>query len=293
LWQGLYPNQFSGSQVAPANTWTIAKGSTQNLNSPLAPFHHGSGGNFWTTTGVRRTSTFNYNYPEFAGSNGSKAAIAKYINKLYGPSATATAGSSKRTADPPKPPKYTSTTTTPASVTDTPLKANNGSLYQYVANIETSRYALNGSYNIYLFQNAPTSEVPTDWVLDPNLIGPMGVLAQPGMSEADIVATGSVPLTRTLTQDIAAGVLAAMTESLVVPYLTEHLEWRVAGPDGGEVDPDTIPDFEISVYASTAKPTSDDKLPVWSAFIPLAEITKSKAGGATPQSINATISTTS
>jgi tyrosinase len=159
-------------------------------------------------------------------------------------------------------------------------------LYQYVANIETSRFALGGSYNIYLFDGAPASESTGSWVLDPNLIGPMGVLSSPGSEGVDLVVAGSIPLTRTLSDHVADGDLPDLTEANVVPYLTQHLVWRIAGPDGAEVDPDTVPDFEISVYASTATPPTEYALPVWSKFIALAQITKSKAGGATPQTIS-------
>ncbi len=314
LWQTMYPNSYTGSQVAPKATRTIPKGSTQNVDSPLTPFHKNAAGDFWTTTLVRDWRTFHYTYPEFADSDGSKSAIASYINKLYGPQATATAGSSKRNTAPQSqaPSDSISTASTSgasSSVTSsstvassfasatptldsTPLKANNGSLFQYVANIQTSRYALGGTYNIYLFDGQPASEVPSSWILDSNLIGPMGVLAQSGMETVDIVTSGSVPLTRTLTDCVTNGKLPDLTEAIVVPYLTSNLHWRVAGPDGGEVDPDTIKDFEISVWASTATPPTEYELPTWSAFIPLAEITKSKAGGATLQSITQSITQT-
>ena len=298
LWQGLYPTSYGGSQVAPHNTWTIAKGTTQNAGSPLTPFHKNAAGAFWTTTDVRDTKVFKYTYPEFSRTNGDKAAIASVVNKLYGPNAQATAGSTKRrrNANPePQGTTATSTSTATASATSsavpsatidaTPLKADNGSLYQYVANIATNRYALGGSYNIYLFDAPPTTEEPSEWVLDSNLIGPMGVLAQDGMTGSDLVAVGSVPLTRVLGEDVANGDLADLTVANVVPFLKTKLVWRVAGPDGGSVDPTTIPDFEISVWASTAVPATEFALPVWSKFIPLAEITKNKAGGATVTSI--------
>ena len=289
LWQALHPDSYSGSQVAPHNTWTIAKGTTQNLDSPLTPFHKDASGNFWTTNEVRHTNTFHYTYPEFADSDGSKKAIASYVNKLYGPSATATAGSSKRTALP----EPVVASALIQARDPTPLVASNGSLFQYVANIRTPRYALNGTYNIYLFNSGPTSEDPASWILDPNLIGPMGVLAQEDSTgNKNVIAAGSVPLTRTLSNEVATGTLSNLTEAIVVPYLKNELEWRVAGPDGQEVDPNTIPDFDISVYASTSSPVSDYELPTWSAFVLLTDVTKDKAGGATapPPMANSTIS---
>lgn len=265
MWQTVYPNSYSGSQVAPGKTWTVAKGSTQNVNSPLAPFHRNAAGDFWTTTGVRNWKQFGYTYPEFSNSAGTKAAIQGYINRLYGPDASATAGSSKRDT--------------------TPLVANNGSLFQYVANIQTPRYALGGSYSIYLFNGPPAETDPEDYILDSNLIGTMGVLASETMSGNDFVAAGSVPLTRTLSDVVAAGGLESLAEDVVVPYLTKNLKWEIVGPDGGAVDPETLQDFEISVYASTATQPAANQLPEWSAFIPLADITEDKAGGATLETL--------
>ena len=100
MWQALNPNSYGASQVAPHSTWTIAQGSTQNSQSPLTPFKKADG-SFWNTNDVRSTtSAFKYTYPEFSNSDGSATAIRGYVNRLYGPSASATAGSSKRDAEP-------------------------------------------------------------------------------------------------------------------------------------------------------------------------------------------------
>lgn len=300
LWQGIYPNSYGGSQVAPGSTWTIASGSTQNGNSPLTPFHRNANGDFWTTNLVRSWWTFGYTYPEYANSDGSKGAIQSIVNKLYGPSATATAGTSKRTAIPAPLPQSgddSATTTSTSSATSssasaaptvdaTPLKADNGSFYQYVANVQTPRYALDGSYWIYFFNGPPAHDDPTQYMLASNLIGPIGVLAQKGMRmPTDVLAAYSMPLTRALAEDVAAGALPSMDEATVVPYLEQHLNWRIVDGDGALVDPDAVPGFEVVVYSSTATPPREFALPDWSAFVPLADITEYKAGGATAESL--------
>ncbi|TKA78166.1 hypothetical protein B0A55_03895 [Friedmanniomyces simplex] len=285
MWQTQYPNSYGASQAAPHDSWTIASGSTQNADSPLEPFYKDTNGNFWTTNQVKNwNTTFHYTYPEFSDSDGSKRAIASYINKLYGPSATATAGSSKRTAGP-EPVAAAEAMATPAPVLDSrassPLQAANGSLFQYVANIQTPRYALNGSYYVFLFNGEPASELPSEWITDAHLIGPMGVLAQAKQTSHDLIAGGSVPLTRSMTTAVNAGGLSDLSEAAAVPYLKDNLRWRVAGPNGTEVDPGSIVGFEIAVFASTAAPPPDQyELPEWSAFIPLVDITVDKSGGA-------------
>lgn len=316
LWQGIYPNSYGGSQASPGGTWTVAQGSTQNANSPLTPFHRNANGDFWTTNLVRNWWQFGYTYPEYQNSDGSKGAIQSIVNKLYGPSATATAGTSKRTAIPEPVPQEDQTTTTatseessatetatavssaaePESTTAdvTPLKANNGSFYQYVANVATPRYQLGGSYWIYFFNGEPAHDDPTQYLLASNLIGPIGVLAQEGMAmDKDVLAAYSIPLTRALTDDVAAGAIADMEEDTVVPYLQENLEWRIVNSDGEIVDPETVQGFEVVVYSSTATPPKEYELPNWSDFVPLADITERKAGGATAQSLGLPPSTNS
>ena len=160
------------------------------------------------------------------------------------------------------------------------VTAQNGSTFQYVANIKTPRYALDGSYYVFLFLGPPSSEDPSTWIFDQNLVGPMGVPSQADMMMRNVTAAGSIPLTRALTSKFNAGVLTNLTEATVAPFLKSLLEWRIAGPKGIEVDPDSVAGFEVAVYASTSTvPSNSTSLPVYSDFIPLTEVTKGKKGG--------------
>ena len=282
MWQTINPNAYGASQVAPHHTWTIAQGTTQGPDSPLTPFYQTSSTFFTTNTVKDWAGTFHYTYPEFVDSDGSAASIQNYINKLYGPSATATAGSSKRTAMP-EPNPFGPPTGFPLGFGSAKpgLVASNGSTYQYVANIKAPRYALGGSYVIYLFMGPPASEDPNTWATDESLIGPVGILSQSGMTGAkDLMTTSSIPLTRSLTTKFDGGILGELTEMIVAPFLENLLEWRILGPDGTCVDPDNVPGFEVAVYSSTStNPGEANCLPSWSDFIPLPSITKGKKGG--------------
>jgi len=263
LWQTLHSGSYGASQVAVSNTWTIAKGTTQSASSPLEPFYR-SAGTFWTTNDVQDWTIFQYTYPEYANSDGSKASITAAVNALYGPNASATAGQTKR------------------SIFDIPAGAiaNNGSAYEYVANIQAPRFALNGTYYVFVFVGTPKSEDSSTWFSDPSLAGPYGVLSQPGMTNADVIVSGSIPLTRSLTDLLGSGAIKDLSEAVVGPYLATHLQWRILGPTGNTVDPTTLPNFLVSAVASTATiPTSDTVLPTYSKFVPFTVATHGKKGG--------------
>lgn len=348
MWQAINPNSYGASQRAPHATWTIPAGQVQDANSPLAPFHRNTNGDFWTSNQVRDWTVFKYTYPEFANTDGSSRAIMSQVNRLYGPGATATAGSTKRTALPEPQsygqddeaetydsysygedesteedaatatvsasvgetaavsvsfklgttssatvssqvtssassynggnstaPTYPTGTATPSKENSTPLRANNGSSYQYVCNIETPRYALNGSYGIFLFNGEPENPDPTSWTFDKKLIGPAGVLAQPGMTDMNVTVSYSIPLTRELVYEYTRGGISDLTPKNVESYLQSKLRWKVAGPDGQSIKPETIPGFKIKVYSSTASKTeSDDELPEWSEFVHMEKATE-------------------
>lgn len=279
MWQGINPNLYGATQTAAHSTWTIRQGLSQGPSSCLTPFMDPNR-RCYTANSVREWRNFGYDYPEFSNSNRSPQAITGYVNRLYGRNPTATAGSSKREAAPQVGEQVSKVLGDIEA--GNPLKASNGSLYEYVANIKTQRYALGGSYTIFLFNGKPASEEPSTWPSAQNLFGPVGIVAMDGMEDLNVTITASVPLTRKLTEAVEnnSNLLGSLSELLVAPFLTKNLEWRVA-KDGASVDPTSIPDFSVSVYTSSAQPPSDpDSFPVYSEFIPLLDVTKGHAGGA-------------
>ena len=51
-------------------------------------------------------------------------------------------------------------------------------------------------------------------------------------------------------------------------------------PDNNELDPASIPDFLVSVVASTMDDIAEEgEFPVWSEFITLPDVTHDKPGG--------------
>lgn len=161
------------------------------------------------------------------------------------------------------------------------IDAATGNAYEYACNIVTPRYALNGSYYVYVFNGAPDSESPATWLQDENLIGMMGVLSSPdAMPGHDLLVTGQIPLTRALRSMVTIGSLLGMDEEKILPFLTKNLEWRIS-KNGVEVDVDSVEGFQASVYSSQASvPKSVGELPSYTKYVPQVEVTKGKTGGA-------------
>ena len=314
MWQTVHPDAWGGSQTATSGTWTVASGSTQDTSSPLTPFHRNAAGTFWTTDAVRDWTLFKYTYPEYERTAGTRSAIQTVINTLYGPDAS---GFVKRNVVGLPPPSFTADASLPASSIEAaadpqtkasadpqtesadcycsdlhtaapgatlaaPLEvASNGSLWQYVANVHTPRYALGASYWIYLFHIGPTNpdDVST-FLTDPALIGPVGVLADDLMpAHHDTTAAYSIPLTRPLTAAVNAQVLTTLAPAHVRHYLRTNLVWRIVDANGNEVEPADLPGFAIGVFQSTATVPADGELPEWSEFVPLTDVTGGKSGG--------------
>ncbi|KAH9828396.1 Common central domain of tyrosinase [Teratosphaeria destructans] len=291
LWQSQWPDSWGGSQPAPQDTWTVKAGEMLDDHYPLKPFYKDDQGNFWTGADIRDWSkTFKYTYPEFANSDGSKEAIAKYINDHYGPGASGTAASykTKRSflgVDVDTGRFNTDSFNITGAVnswieTSSSLVASNGSLFQYVANMQLPRFGLDGPYNIYLFNGEPVSPSPVDWCTDANFIGVVSNLALPG-SHQEILTTASIPLTRALQKIVGEGMLGSLMEDITVPWLAKNLEWKIVAYNGSIIDPSGLEGFKVSVYSTTSsQPESLEELPQWSDFVPLPEITKAKPGGA-------------
>jgi len=164
---------------------------------------------------------------------------------------------------------------------DSFIDAATGNAYEYSCNIQTPRYALNGSYYVYVFNGAPASDSCASWLQDKNLIGMMGVLSSPdAMPGHDMLVTGQIPLTRSLRGLVTIGSLLGMDEEKIIPFLTKNLEWRIS-KNGKEVDVDSVEGFQASVYSSQASvPKAVGELPSYTKYAPQVDVTKGKTGGA-------------
>lgn len=323
MWQTIYPNSYITNEASQIDTFTIKKGQVQGPNTPLTPFHRNKRGDFWTCASSRSTRTFNYIY---ADAQGTAANVRNAVNRLYGPNAKATAGSSRKAKRDEEAEGGSTDTSTEETATDTSAlasasassfsdsadssdpvtgllddiittvptlptsltTANNGSTYQYITNIQTTRFKLDGTYTVFMFLGDPDAEDPVSWSTAENMVGSYGVFSAPGMTGSDLVTTSTVPLTDALASIVSAKtkldgpLLETLEQAVVVPFLVSNLHWRVSKSDGTVVDPEDVPNFKVSVVSSTmTQPDDEDEFPTWSDFNVLTQVTRGKKGGVT------------
>lgn len=199
----------------------------------LEPFTSTSNGTFWTAASARSTHTFGYTYPELEGQV-NVSAVKAAINKLYG-SNVGSAGISRRGTDK----RQSMSTVDDLAARHIPDEVVDGEHRQYIANILSQKFALNGSYAIYLFMG-DFDPNPATWPTSSNLVGTHAVFAALALVDASsnpqsktpgkksIPVTGSIPLTAMLLLKEQAGALANMAPSTVEIYLQENLHWTVA-----------------------------------------------------------------
>lgn len=114
-----------------------------------------------------------------------------------------------------------------------------GKYRQYLANILSQKFALNGSYAIYLFIG-DFDDSASSWATSPNLVGTHAVFAalsgvdaksnpqaKVRRSDSAIQVTGSMPLTSMLLTKAQSGDLDDMSPSTVEDYLKDNLHWRI------------------------------------------------------------------
>ncbi|KAF1826772.1 Di-copper centre-containing protein, partial [Dissoconium aciculare CBS 342.82] len=273
LWQAMNPTlTFNASQKAVDNTYTIKINDPIDNTTNLTPFLKGDG-QYWQPKDVADyKATFSYTYPEFL----TGLTPIQQINALYsssrGPVVTERSLGSYAPAG---------KAAAPSAIDNAKLAAN-GSEYQYSADIQTPRFALQSSYTVYIFLGEPASEDPSTWSFDDNQVGPFGVLAGvPGsnMVMEEVIISGSIPLTRKLQRKLESGELKSMAPTDVNPYLKANLKWKISWL-GSCVDPTTLKGFIVSVAASTATlPADDTEAPVYSPSHIIVDVTAGVAGG--------------
>ncbi|KAF7868351.1 hypothetical protein EAF04_004883 [Stromatinia cepivora] len=216
LWQAVYPDTYVQPAQQGAATWTIQRGSYQDQNSPLTPFHQDTNGKFFSSADVRNVEALGYSYPEIIN-HPDNATLQQNIVALY-------AGSpafKKRQA---------ATTSLPRD---------------YIVKIDLPWTAFNGTYSVGVFLGKSQASPPS-WATEPSFVGMHATLGTQSMTPNDVVASSNVHLTDALLKKHDEGALADLNEDTIVDYMTANLEWK-AQKGGEEIDISTLQGAVVKV----------------------------------------------
>jgi tyrosinase len=169
---------------------------------------------------------------------------------------------------------------------------SNGKEYtEWICNIRTSKYQLNGSFVVYVFLG-PFTDDPLGRASDPNLVGTAAIFANDvattgcqrclDNNDKKLTVTGAVPLTGALLDRIAD--VKSLEPSDVIPYLKKNLHWRVHKVDQEHtnVPRAEVPDLKVGVTSCVVQlPATPHSLPVYERYTPVSEITKDTISGIT------------
>ncbi|KAG9672204.1 Di-copper centre-containing protein, partial [Aureobasidium melanogenum] len=181
--------------------------------------------------------------------------------------------------------------TTSGPYLNTTVSANGTDDYhhEYICNIVSQKFAMNGSYAVYVFLGNVSTNSTEELQLSHNLVGTYSVFSNmPSdnnhMANMDLKITGTVPLTTSLLGKYESGELQSMLPVHVEPYLRKNLQWTVAKYEGGEVNVADVPDLSLNVVSAPITPAANEsEFPQWGAFTALTSVTAGKPGGYSAQ----------
>jgi tyrosinase len=274
----------NGNINRPMAQWN--PGEPKDAGSPLRPFTKNTNGDYFNSNDIRETRTLGYYYPETQARTYQQVVSA--INRLYGQGERAI---TKRSED---------------ATAVYPGRAFKEGDYDTVLSVVGNKFEMPGSYQVHCYLgNKPASNstsnstapyAPANSTAPEELAKPYPINStapetnqsscagysagyvgshtflggsMPGDPSAPVLVEGSIPLTAALQGKQETGELQSLHPDHVEPYLKDNLYYTVIGPDGNEIDPETIPNFHVQVKACPVTPTKGDELPSFGDYIEL------------------------
>jgi tyrosinase len=242
MYQTRYPETWIEASEQKMGTFTIKRGESVGLDSPLTPFHMNADGDMWTSRTVRNWTSFGYTYPELIDSPSNETFTAT-LNKLYKPASQGLndtdASVSALDIDGNK---------TDTQVTDWSCQVNMPSDIKI-------------SYSVNAFLGDPPTN-PEDWPTSSNYIGQLASMSSARM-KTDVIITGNIGLSERLAQKYQSGELKSMEKVDVAAYLKDNFHWRIQALDFTEIPRNNPPaGLNVTVYNVPVKiPESDTQVP--------------------------------
>lgn len=273
IWQAIYPSSFVTSQISFYGTYTNTPGKSEDINTPLTPFHSDDAGALHTSVTARSTRSFGYTYPEIVdwGVNATQltANVKARLNALYNPSSSVERRSTMSSRG----------SNRGSNRGNGARRFPNGRNRQWFINIRVDKSTVTSSFFVHFFLGLVSVD-PTGWSFAPNLVGTHSVL------DATIVTAtntgpattlyGQIPLNHAL---LDSGIHSLAPKS-VVPFLKSQLSWRLQRMDDSPLDVSEVPSLKIYVVGQRVRPrAADDAFPKYEKLVAYRSVTRGKAGG--------------
>ncbi|KAI9764995.1 MAG: hypothetical protein M1840_007917 [Geoglossum simile] len=278
IWQVLNQDSYVTPQDS-TGTFTTAPGSTEDVNTPLTPFH-GPANVELTPANSLSTRRFGYTYPEVRDWGRSNEVIKSEtitkVNALYNPSMK----SSRRNL---------AMGSTPPLIIPPSLLVD-GKYCKWFANIRVHKlrpilslqFALGGPFSIHIFIG-DVSDNPKDWGTDGSLVGTQAIFSDWNNTSREgeqYYVHTSIPLTRTLVKAHEKRLLKSLDPESSVPFLAKHLNWRISKHDSTAVYPDHVNTLKISASSQEAwVAASEHEFPTYGTSTTHTECTNGKPAG--------------
>jgi tyrosinase len=209
MYQSTHPERnFDPQNIANNGNVFLEDGQMVDGDTQLLPFRKPGASRFWTTNDVTDTRVFGYTYPETSSGQDTGAAIAR----LYSSSARALL-------------RGMETSISAKHVVAGTQDANTDDITFTDWFVHCATTSSPSTFIAQFFLSAPSNSDPSGNVSLP--IGRWVKMVEDSSWSLPIHMNGTVSLTASLLDRVAAGELVSLEHEDVVPYLTERLNWVV------------------------------------------------------------------
>ncbi|KAF4637552.1 hypothetical protein G7Y89_g521 [Cudoniella acicularis] len=133
-----------------------------------------------------------------------------------------------------------------------------GSFTEYIVNVKVPKHVLAQTFRVHVFLG-PFDTATNTWSTQDALVGTVVVFGKAETTgcgkckddaKANVVITGTIPLTAALLEEYKKGTLGGLGKENVLPWLKKNLHWRVTVADGTEQQREEVPGLKVSVVTT-------------------------------------------
>jgi len=157
---------------------------------------------------------------------------------------------------------------------------------EWTVRIRCKKFELGGSFSVLLFffEVPDVPDNPNKWSLDPRCVGSFNAYVDEepedgdGQGLTDATISGFVHINDSILKQSPQ---QSLDPDNVVPFLKEHLYWRVLKEDGSVPELSSLPSLEVMVLATPLTQPVGAPFPEVGKPVYYPDITRGKAGGVT------------